>query len=119
MSASVDARLLRRGRRGTDPRCNGFVKVRICGYAISMEKILTDPTILNWPWATLVTLACGYIGYFIAHVGVRDHHKQIDVAFSTLVFGFVSAFGYDVSRRLGIDILVSAICAAIVACLSG
>lgn len=44
--------------------------------------------LLNLPWATLLTLACGYAAYFIANRGNREHHKTIDVVFSVLVFGF-------------------------------
>lgn len=84
-----------------------------------MEKLIADPNILNLPWATLVTLACGYMGYFIAHVGIRDHHKSIDVAFSTLVFGFVAAFSYQIARYAGNGMLSSSLYAALVACLVG
>jgi hypothetical protein len=85
-----------------------------------MEKILTDPTsLLNLPWATLVTLACGYMGYYIANVGIRDHHKQIDIAFSTLVFGFIAAFSYQVARHFELGILVSSVYAVVDACLAG
>lgn len=40
------------------------------------------------PWATVLTLASGYCGYFIAHVGARTHHQAADVTFGTLAFGF-------------------------------
>jgi len=43
--------------------------------------------LVNLPWATLLTLASGYAAYYVANVGVRDHHKPVDVTFSTLVFG--------------------------------
>lgn len=84
-----------------------------------MEKLLTDPSVLNLPWATLVILACGYMGYFIAHVGIRDHHKPIDVAFSTLVYGFIAAFGYQIARLAGDGMLLSTLFAAVVACEAG
>lgn len=85
-----------------------------------MEKLLSDPAvILNLPWATLVTLASGYMGYFIAHHGIRDHHKTIDVAFSTLVFGFFSAFAYQVSRYVGEGPLLASVFAALTACTIG
>lgn len=54
----------------------------------------------NLPWTTLLALACGYAGYFISHVGIRDHHKSIDVTFITLVYGFVSLFAYTATRLL-------------------
>ena len=55
--------------------------------------------LVNLPWATLLTLASGYAAYYVANVGVRDHHKPVDVTFSTLVFGFFSAFVYAICRR--------------------
>lgn len=66
-----------------------------------MLKVLPDNAdVSNLPWITLVTLACGYIGYYIANVGNRDHHKQIDVAFGSLVFGLiaVSTYQYALSK---------------------
>lgn len=50
--------------------------------------------LLNLPWTTLLVLACGYAAYYVANIGMRDHHKPIDIAFSTLVFGFFSMFAY-------------------------
>jgi hypothetical protein len=85
-----------------------------------MEKILTDPNSwLNLPWATLVTFACGYMGYYIANVGVRDHHKQIDIAFSTLVFGFIAAFAYQAARFFGDGPLLASLYSALTACVAG
>ncbi|MGV8832970.1 MAG: hypothetical protein ACOH2N_13415 [Devosia sp.] len=46
------------------------------------------------PWATLMTLASGYAGYYVANVGLREHHKTIDITFSTLVFGFFATIVY-------------------------
>lgn len=40
------------------------------------------------PWATVLTLAAGYCGYFVAHQGNRSHHQAADVTFGTLAFGF-------------------------------
>lgn len=48
------------------------------------------------PWVTLLTLASGYAGYFLSHVGVRDHHKATDVAFVTLIFGLIAAGIYHI-----------------------
>ncbi|MET4484128.1 hypothetical protein [Bradyrhizobium sp. F1.13.3] len=56
--------------------------------------------LINLPWASLLTLASGYAGYFVANVGIREHHKTIDVVFSSLVFGFFGAFAYNASQRL-------------------
>src|ERR1700730_103825 len=56
------------------------------------------PDLMTLPWATLLALASGYAGYYVANVGIREHHKPIDVIFSTLVFGFISVFIYNVCR---------------------
>lgn len=55
---------------------------------------MIDASLINLPWATLVTLASGYIGYFIANVGLKDQHKPIDITFSTLIFGLFAAMVY-------------------------
>jgi hypothetical protein len=84
-----------------------------------METGMT-PDLSNLPWATLLTLACGYAGYYIANVGIREHHKPIDVTFSTLVFGFFSAFAYTVLRRYTvIDILTASAATFLFAMLLG
>lgn len=56
-----------------------------------------DAKLLDLPWVTLVTLVTGYIGYFIANVGVKDHHQPLEIAFSTLVFGLLSSFPYNLT----------------------
>ncbi|ECP1315061.1 hypothetical protein FYQ77_15065 [Salmonella enterica] len=56
---------------------------------------MIDASLINLPWATLVTLASGYIGYFIANVGLKDQHKPIDITFSTLIFGLFAAMVYQ------------------------
>jgi hypothetical protein len=58
------------------------------------------PDLITLPWATLLTLASGYAGYYVANVGIREHHKPIDVIFATLVFGFISACAYNVCREI-------------------
>ncbi len=62
-------------------------------------EIKMQPELLNLPWASLLTLACGYAAYYVANVGIREHHKTIDVTFSTLLFGFFSVFLYTALRR--------------------
>ncbi|MFI8017642.1 hypothetical protein ACIF2R_01525 [Serratia marcescens] len=76
-----------------------------------------DSSLLNLPWATLVTLASGYIGYFIANVGLKDQHKTVDVTFSTLVFGLLSALAYDAAIHFGIYMATST--AVVIALASG
>ncbi|EIW2892672.1 hypothetical protein MB878_004208 [Salmonella enterica] len=55
---------------------------------------MIDASLLDLPWGTLVTLASGYIGYFIANVGLKDHHKTIDITFATLVFSLLPTLTY-------------------------
>lgn len=78
-----------------------------------------DPKLLNLPWVTLLTLAAGYMGYFVAHVGIRDHHKTVDVTFNTLVYGFCAAFSYQLMRYAGMSILVASGGAAVTAIVLG
>jgi len=58
----------------------------------------TIELILNQSWSTLLLAACGYVAYYIANVGMRDHHKPADITFSILVFAFVAAFAFYFSR---------------------
>ena len=62
-----------------------------------------DASLLNLPWATLVTLTSGYIGYFIANVGLKNHHKPIEVTFSTLIFGLLSMMVYQAVMWAGLN----------------
>ncbi|HBC1756135.1 TPA: hypothetical protein IB163_004390 [Escherichia coli] len=62
-----------------------------------------DASLLNLPWATLVTLTSGYIGYFIANVGLKDHHKPIEVTFTTLIFGLLSMMVYQAVMWAGLN----------------
>lgn len=63
--------------------------------------------LINLPWETLLTLACGYAAYYVANTGLREHHRTIDIAFSTLVFGFAAAFVYRLLSNINASILVS------------
>jgi len=49
-----------------------------------------SPELLSLPWEVQVALAGGYAAYAIANVGARAHHRTIDVAFATLVFGLLA-----------------------------
>ncbi|HEX8262858.1 MAG TPA: hypothetical protein VF547_08290 [Allosphingosinicella sp.] len=46
-----------------------------------------DEKLLNLPWEVQLALASGYAAYMLAYVGIREHHKAIDVTFRTLAFG--------------------------------
>lgn len=79
-----------------------------------------NPALVNLPWTVLLTLASGYAGYFIAHVGVREHHKTVDVTFGTLVFGFMGAFSYELCVRvLETDIFSASLASFVTAVLVG
>lgn len=71
-----------------------------------MEEALK---LINLPWITIVTLAGGYAGYVTAHNGVRDHHKAIEITFSTIVYGFFSTLGYLAFLTLIDETLLAAI----------
>ena len=62
-----------------------------------------DVSLLNLPWATLVTLTSGYIGYFIANVGLKDQHKPIEVTFSSLIFGLTAMMAYQAVMWAGLN----------------
>ena len=52
--------------------------------------------LINLPWMPLLVLASGYAGYYVANVGIREHHKPIDVVFAIVVFAFISTFAYNI-----------------------
>lgn len=78
-----------------------------------------DASLLNLPWPTLVTLACGYIGYFIANVGQKEHHHPIEVTFSSLIFGLFAAMVYYAFIWVGLDAYSATFPAVIYAFASG
>lgn len=50
--------------------------------------------LLDQPWETMLTLAAGYAGYFVAHVGSRQHHQPVDQIFRVVLYGFFGMLGY-------------------------
>lgn len=78
-----------------------------------------DKSLLDLLWPTLVTLAAGYIGYFVANVGVKDQHKAVDITFSALVFGLFSAGIYHASVWVGINAYMAAFPAVMAAFVAG
>lgn len=58
-----------------------------------MDKDIAS--LLSLPWSTLLTLACGYSAYLLSNMGLREHHKTIDVAFSTILYGTFARFLYE------------------------
>lgn len=75
--------------------------------------------LINMPWATLLALASGYAGYFVANVGIRAHHKPIEIAFSTIVFGFFGSFVFEYFVRSGLGMLPASLVAFVAAVLCG
>lgn len=54
------------------------------------------------PLILQLALGGGYLGYLAAYAGIRDHHKQIDVAFLTVAFGLAATLSYGlVEPRIG------------------
>jgi cold shock CspA family protein len=90
----------RRGshKRSTSAFC--FVDFKIAystctRYLPTMKEIVE---LLAQSWPTLLMAASGYAAYYVANVGVRDHHKPADMVFSIILFAFVSAFAFYFSR---------------------
>lgn len=75
--------------------------------------------LINMPWATLLALASGYAGYFVANAGIRAHHKTIEIAFSTIVFGFFGSFAFEYLNRSGWGMLSASLAAFVAAVLCG
>ncbi|WP_353475540.1 hypothetical protein PVT71_18390 [Salipiger sp. H15] len=85
-----------------------------------MENIENITSTLSAPWTTILTLASGYAGYFIAHVGNREHHKSIDQAFRVVFYGFWGMFAYVLMRtHAEIGILIASALAILAAALLG
>jgi len=53
--------------------------------------------LLKSPWQLQLSLGSGYAAYLVSYVGIRAHHKTIDTAFSSLVFGLVATGIFSVS----------------------
>lgn len=53
------------------------------------------------PWVTVLTIASGYCGYFVAHQGNRSHHQTADITFGTLAFGFPALVVFQSLQALG------------------
>lgn len=69
-------------------------------------------------WELLLTVSCGYAGYFVANVGARDHHKTVDITFSTLVYGFFGTAAYLCILALNSPMWFATICAFLGAMIS-
>lgn len=64
------------------------------------------------PWASILTLAAGYCGYFIAHQGNRSHHQAADVTFASLAFGFWGLLTFQIlstSERFGVGTTLASV----------
>ena len=51
--------------------------------------------LVTLPWQVQLTLASGYAAYALAYVGIRAHHRTIEIAFSTLVFGLAATATFN------------------------
>jgi hypothetical protein len=47
--------------------------------------------LLKLSWQTQVALGSGYAAYMLAYVGIREHHKAVDVTFRAIVFGLAAS----------------------------
>jgi hypothetical protein len=48
--------------------------------------------LIDLPWQIQVALASGYAAYLLAYAGIRGHHKSIDTAFRSIMFGLFTTF---------------------------
>lgn len=46
--------------------------------------------LLELPWKVQLVLASGYAGYLVAYAGIRSHHKAMDSAAISLIFGLIA-----------------------------
>jgi len=75
-----------------------------------------DDKLLNLPWEIQVALGSGYLAYMLAYVGIREHHKAIDVTFRAIAFGLcATAILKLIPVHFGWLRAFSAIAAAVVA----
>ena len=49
-----------------------------------------DEKLLALPWQVQVALASGYTAYMASYLGIREHHKSVDVIFRALAFGLIA-----------------------------
>jgi hypothetical protein len=49
-----------------------------------------DEKLLSLPWQIQVALGSGYAAYMLAYVGIRDHHKAVDITFKSIAFGLIA-----------------------------
>lgn len=72
------------------------------------------------PWNTLLTIVAGYVGYYVANVGAREHHSAIDIALSSASFGLLAIAFYNLAfDRLGATEFSASASALIMAALLG
>jgi hypothetical protein len=49
-----------------------------------------DEKLLSLPWQIQLALGSGYAAYIVAYVGIRDHHRGVDIAFRAIAFGLIA-----------------------------
>lgn len=59
---------------------------------------MPNENLLTLPWQIQVALGSGYAAYMLAYVGIRDHHKGVDVAFRAIAFGLLASATLYVTR---------------------
>ena len=58
--------------------------------------------LFDLPWRILLALGGGYLGYALAYMGIRSHHKDIDVAFITFVFALITLTTTNIAFSMGV-----------------
>lgn len=61
---------------------------------MSSEVLKIVDELQTLPWDTLVTFSAGYIGYFVANVGLNQRNSTVDVVFIIFIYGLVGTLFY-------------------------
>lgn len=61
-----------------------------------------DEKLLSLPWQIQLALGSGYAAYMVAYVGIRDHHRGVDIAFRAIAFGLVATAFLALTPTLGL-----------------
>lgn len=72
----------------------------------------------QWPIWVQVALGGGYLGYLVAYLGIRAHHKQADIAFLTMAFGLIATLAFGVCEPV-IGYVLASIAAVLASVMAG
>lgn len=50
------------------------------------------------PFEVQLVLASGYAAYFLSYVGIREHHKTVEIIFIVFVYGLITKLSFGISQ---------------------